>query len=47
VPPDSASPLLARYLESSIDPERHVPDAQVEIRGNLDARRRLLAEVRR
>jgi hypothetical protein len=43
-----APSLLARYLESSIDPERHVVDAEVEIRGsNLAARRRLLAEVRR
>ncbi|HYY05393.1 MAG TPA: hypothetical protein VE997_02360, partial [Candidatus Limnocylindria bacterium] len=41
VPPRSAPPLLARYLESSIEPER-------EIRGsNVAARRRLLAEVRR
>jgi hypothetical protein len=48
VPPDSAAPLLARYLESSIDRERRVPDADVEVRGsNLAARRRLLAEVRR
>jgi hypothetical protein len=41
VPAASASPLLARYLESNIGPER-------EIRGsNVAARRRLLAEVRR
>ena len=47
VPAASAAPLLARYLEWSIEPERHAPAAQVEIRGfNLDARRRLLAEVR-
>jgi hypothetical protein len=47
VPAASAPKLLARYLESSIDPERQVPDTLVEIRGrNLDARRRLLAEVR-
>jgi hypothetical protein len=48
VPPSSAPPCLARYLESSIEPERHVPDAQVDIRGaSVAARRRLLAEVRR
>jgi hypothetical protein len=39
VPADSAPKLLARYLESNIDPERRVPDAQAE-------HRRLLAEVR-
>ncbi|HYZ78718.1 MAG TPA: hypothetical protein VE596_15240 [Gaiellaceae bacterium] len=50
VPAASAAPLLARYLEWSIEPERRAPDAQVEIRGSgsdLAARRRLLAEVRR
>ena len=40
VPPDSAPPLLARYLESSIDPARRAPDARA-------VHRRLLAEVRR
>jgi hypothetical protein len=48
IPAASAAPLLARYLEWSIEPERHVLDVQVETRGlDLDARRRLLAEVRR
>jgi hypothetical protein len=48
VPAASAAPLLAHYLEWSIEPERHALDAQVEIRGfNLAARRQLLAEVRR
>jgi hypothetical protein len=44
----AAPQFLALYLERSIEPERHAPDAQVEIRGsNLAVRRRLLAEVRR
>jgi Phosphotransferase enzyme family len=48
VAPEAAPPLLARYLESNIDPGRRVPDGQVEIHGpNLAAGRRLLAEVRR
>ena len=40
VPRNSAAPLFARYLESSIEPAPRVLEAQV-------ARRRLLAEVRR
>ena len=48
VPAASAPKLLARYLESSIEPERHVPDAEGESLGfGLGARQRLLAEVRR
>jgi hypothetical protein len=34
VPAASAAPLLARYLERGIEPERHVLDAELEIRGS-------------
>jgi hypothetical protein len=48
LPPDSAAPFLAEYLERSIEPERHVPHGQLELRGSdLAARRRLLTQVRR
>lgn len=47
IPAASAAPFLARYLERSIEPERHVLDGQAGIRSlDLVARRRLLAEVR-